>query len=59
MKIEFIKTKENKIVEKILEDLDSLYDDLDYYSDENHKAELEATKMKIKVREELLARTVL
>ena len=59
MKIEFIKTKENKIVEKILDDLDSLYDDLDYYSNEEYKAQLETTKMKIKVREELLSRIVL
>lgn len=57
MKIEFI--KRSTIVEKILDDLDSLYEDLDYYSDEQFNVQLDVVKMKIKVREELLARTIL
>lgn len=55
MIFKIVRIKENKTLEKILDDLDSLYDDLDYYSGENYKANLEATKMKIKVREDLLS----
>ncbi len=56
MKIEIVKTQNNRQVDKILSDLDLLYDDLSYYKDEEYQDELESTKLKIKIREELLRR---
>ena len=56
MKIEIVKTQNNRQVDKILSELDSLYEDLGYYNDEDYKDQYESTKLKIKVREELLRR---
>ena len=57
MKIEIVKTQNNRQVDKILSELDSLYEDLGYYNYEEYKDQYESTKLKIKVREELLRRT--
>ena len=56
MKIEIVKTQNNRQVDKILSELDSLYEDLNYYNHEEYKDQYESTKLKIKVREELLRR---
>ena len=56
MKIEIVKTQNNRQVDKILSELDSLYEDLGYYNYEEDKDQYESTKLKIKVREELLRR---
>ena len=56
MKIEIVKTQNNRQVDKILSELDSLYEDLGYYNYEEYKDQYESTKLKIKVREELLRR---
>ena len=56
MKIEIVKTQNNIQVDKILSELDSLYEDLGYYNYEEYKDQYESTKLKIKVREELLRR---
>lgn len=56
MKIEIVKTQNNRQVDKILSELDSLYEDLAYYNYEEYKDQYESTKLKIKVREELLRR---
>ena len=56
MKIEIVKTQNNRQVDKILSELDSLYEDLGYYNDEDYKDQYESTELKIKVREELLRR---
>lgn len=56
MKIEIVKTQNNRQVDKILSELDSLYEDLGYYNSEEYKDQYESTKLKIKVREELLRR---
>lgn len=56
MKIEIVKTQNNRQVDKILSELDSLYEDLGYYNYEEDKDQYESTELKIKVREELLRR---
>ena len=56
MKIEIVKTQNNRQVDKILSELDSLYEELGYYNDEDYKDQYESTELKIKVREELLRR---
>ena len=56
MKIEIVKTQNNRQVDKILSEIDSLYEDLGYYNYEEYKDQYESTELKIKVREELLRR---
>jgi hypothetical protein len=52
MKFEIVKTnKKVDLVEKLIDKLDDLYDDLTYGNDEK---ETECIKSKIKIREEML-----
>ena len=52
MKFEIVKTnKKVDLVEKLIDELDDLYDDLTYDNDEK---ETECIKAKIKIREEML-----
>ncbi len=52
MKFEIVRTnKKVNLVEKLIDQLDDLYDDLTCYNDEK---ETECIKAKIKIREEML-----
>ena len=52
MKFEIIKNSQTiKLVEKLIDELDNLYDDLTY---DNDDAEIQCIKSKIKIREEML-----